>query len=246
MVKIQVRVAVLAASLVASAAPAATYLGPSEYRAFAEGDFRSPFATESFTSFWLEDFEDGTLNTPGVSIREIANTSIQTSYSDSVDADDGFIDGRATGNARSLFSAYTTTSFTFVFSAAELGGRLPTHAGIVWTDVGRNGGGTPLARDLIENTYFEAFGSTGDSLGIIGPFLLGDTSISRTAAEDRFFGVIDLAGISAIRISMPGLTNWEVDHLQYGVSPIPEPGTALLLGVGVLSLLAATRTRRCV
>ncbi len=95
-------------------------------------------------------------------------------------------------------------------------GSLPTHAGIVWTDVGRNGGGTPRPEDLVENTIFEAFGPDGALLGTIGPVSLGDEFIDGQTAEDRFFGVISEAGISSIRLSMPGLNNWSADHLQYG------------------------------
>ena len=203
----------------------AEYLAPSPYLSFDSnlaGVSISPFANKEFTSFFLEDFEDGALNTPGVTIQEFSTTNINTAYSDSVDGDDGVIDGFATGQTRSLFSNFTTSSFTFVFSALELNGVLPTHAGIVWTDIGRNNGGTPFASDLINNTTFEAFDALGNSLGLFGPFSFGDSSISRTTDEDRFIGVINLDGISAIKISMPGKNNWEVDHLQYGTLQIND------------------------
>lgn len=198
------------------------FFGPLPYSAFnnpSAGTAISPFSPVRFTYFHLEDFEDGTLNTPGVSVGEFATTNITTAFSDSVDGDDGVIDGQARGSSRSLFSNFTTSSFTFKFSANALGGQLPTHAGIVWTDIGRNGGGTPVSGDLVNNTLFEAFGPLGESLGIIGPFSLGDESISRTTSEDRFFGVVNPNGISSIRLSMPGKNNWEVDHLQYGFTP---------------------------
>jgi hypothetical protein len=219
-----------------------TILGPSPYLAFdnpAAGVAVSPFRSLGFNYFHLEDFEDGTLNTPGVTIQEFATTNISLVFSDSVDGDDGVIDGFATGNSRSLFSNFTTSSFTFQFSQSALG-ELPTHAGIVWTDIGRNGGGNPSPSDLLNNTLFEAFGPTGLSLGVIGPFSLGDDRIDRTTSEDRFFGVISMGGISAIRISMPGKNNWEVDHLQYG-SIIPAPTSVAVLGFG--GLVAARRRR---
>ncbi len=198
------------------------FFGPLPYSAFnnpSAGTASSPFSPVRFNYFHLEDFEDGTLNTPGVTVPELATTNISIAFSDSVDGDDGVIDNRATGNARSLFSNFTVSSFTFKFSPNALGGQLPTHAGIVWTDIGRNGGGTPLSRDLVNNTLFEGFGPSGESLGIIGPFSVGDQSISRTTSEDRFFGVVNPNGISSIRLSMPGKNNWEVDHLQYGFAP---------------------------
>ncbi|MEO1294370.1 MAG: hypothetical protein AAFW75_00935 [Cyanobacteria bacterium J06636_16] len=216
----------------ASIARGADLLGPLPYAAFddpAVGTDISPFSALDFTYFHLEDFEDESLNTPGVTLRELAESDIpdiSIAFSDSVDGDDGIIDGQATGNTISLFSDFEIDSFTFDFSASELGGQLPTHAGIVWTDVGRNFGGTPRPDYLVENTIFEAFGPLGESLGSIGPLSLGDTSISRTTLEDRFLGVVNPDGISSIQLSMPGLTNWEADHLQYGslaLAPEPEP-----------------------
>ena len=221
-------------------ASAAQFLGPSEYRAFdnpAAGAAVSPFRNLDFEYFHLEDFEDGALNTPGVSVREFTTTNITTATSDSVDGDDGVVDGWASGSTKSLFSNFSTSSFTFDFSADALG-TLPTHAGIVWTDIGRNGGGAPSESDLVDNTIFEAFGPAGESLGAIGPFSLGDWSIFRSTPEDRFFGVINPEGISAIRISMPGHSNWEVDHLQYGsVTAVPEPSGLILTMVGMASIL---------
>lgn len=198
------------------------FFGPLPYSAFnnpSAGSAISPFSPVRFTYFYLEDFEDGALNTPGVTVPEFATTNISIGFSDSVDGDDGVIDGQARGNSSSLFSNLTTSSFTFKFSPNALGGQLPTHAGIVWTDIGRNGGGTPLSGDLVNNTLFEAFGPSGESLGVIGSFSLGDESISRTTSEDRFLGVVNQNGISSIRLSMPGKNNWEVDHLQYGFTP---------------------------
>ncbi|PID64660.1 MAG: hypothetical protein CR962_01305 [Gammaproteobacteria bacterium] len=222
-----------------SVATAAIFYGPTGYLSFSD----SPFGGQSFDYFYLEDFEDGALNTPGVSISEVATTNISTSYSDSVDGDDGVIDGFATGQTMSLFSNFDTSTFTFNFSASELDGNLPTHAGIVWTDIGRNNGGTPLATDLIDNTIFEAFHSLGNSLGVLGPYSLGDTSIRRTTGEDRFFGVTNLDGISAIKISMPEKNNWEVDHLQYGSSPVPLPSSLSFLALGLGWLVVRLRRR---
>ena len=227
---------------VTSLSAAVFYINPQPYLAFndpAAGTAVSPFKDVTFNYFHLEDFEDGSLNTPGVTLAEASNQSGPSSaFSDSVDGDDGSIDGIAT-SVQSLFSNLATSSFTFNFAKTVLG-TLPTHAGIVWTDIGRNNGGTPLSGDLIDNTTFEAFGPLGESLGVIGPFSLGDTSISRTTAEDRFIGVINMEGISSIRLSMPGKNNWEADHLQYG-SVVPEASSSVLTLSGVLLLLSRRR-----
>ncbi len=179
------------AAFTAEISLATQFLGPSPYLAFDHPDAGpavSPFHEIGFHYFHLEDFEDGLLNTPGVSLNEVSTTNVTTVFSDSVDGDDGFIDGLATGNTRSLHSAFVTSSFAFEFSASDLGG-LPTHAGVVWTDLGRNSGGVPLAQNLQDNTVFEAFGPSGESLGVIGPFSLGDSSISRTTKKTDSLGL---------------------------------------------------------
>lgn len=223
---------------------ATQFLGPSPYLAFDHPDAGlavSPFRDITFEYFYLEDFEDGSLNTPGVSLRETGTTNIATEFTDSVDGDDGVIDGFATGNTKSFHSNFATSSFTFDFSASDLGGMLPTHAGVVWTDV---------RFAFLNNTVFEAFGPQGDSLGVVGPVSLGDSSISRTTDEDRFFGAINPGGISAIRISMPASptspeqVNWEIDHLQYGSVIVPEPGGLLLAALAGLSTIPMFRRSR--
>lgn len=233
-----IKIIVAAAITVTNLSAAVFYISPQPYLAFnnpAAGTAVSPFKDISFNYFHLEDFEDGTLNTPGVTLAEGVSTIPPTStYSDSVDGDDGVIDGIAT-NVLSLFSNLTNSSFTFFFSKTVLG-TLPTHAGIVWTDIGTNFGGEPFSSDLVDNVFFEAFGPTGASLGVLGPYSLGDTSTSQTTGEDRFIGVIDTNGISAIKLSMPGKNNWEADHLQYG-SVIPEPSSFCLTFAGLCYFL---------
>ncbi|QDV23083.1 hypothetical protein [Aureliella helgolandensis] len=229
---IKVTCPVLLLFLATQSLEAQEFFAPTEYRAFDDanaGAAVSPFRDLEFDLFYLEDFEDGLLNTPGVSLLEFATTGIGTSVSDSVDGDDGTIDGFATGISRSLFSSLSTSSFTFEFDRSELGGQLPTHVGIVWTDVGSSGGGVPNVDDLIDNTTFEAFDRNGDSFGLKGAFSLGDASISRTTEEDRFIGFASPEGISSFRIAMPGSDNWEVDHLQYGVTSVPEPASMVIL-----------------
>src|SRR5262249_11734618 len=142
---------------------------------------------------WLEDFEDGLLNVPGVSFSSGVPLSVfgPAATADSVDGDDGVIDGRGT-QGRSLGptnndAGSSPHGVTFTFDAKALGG-YPTFAGIVWTD------GTPD-----DTIVFEAFDASGQSLGtVVGPHI-GDNSFNGTTAEDRFFGVSSARGISSIR-----------------------------------------------
>ena len=220
---------VLVALLLLCGTARADFLTPSPYLAFddpAAGSAVSPFAGMSFGYFHLETFEDGFLNTPGV---EGVGGSVvgPGDNADSVDEDDGAIDGSGT-NGRSYFNLAGATGVRFDFSALLLGG-LPTHAGIVWTD----GAGT------ITFSAFDASGTLlGTSSGPAGP----SGSHNGQTDEDTFFGIVHASGISRIEIrnSSGGI---EVDHLQYG-APIPEPETyaLLLAGLGLLGFAARRRS----
>lgn len=200
-----------AAMLASAAASGQTFIGPTPY--LSRND--SPFlASINAGTTFLETFESGALATPGVTPSTGAVIA-PGGITDSVDADDGTIDGSGTGG-HSFFSGSGAAGITFTFDASVLG-HLPTQVGIVWTD----GAGT---------TLFEAFGPGGVPLGQIGPVSIADGSISGTTAEDRFFGVTNPGGISAIRISNTS-GGIEVDHLQYGVfgaAPPPPPPQPLL------------------
>ncbi|MBM2835245.1 MAG: hypothetical protein HW406_2406, partial [Candidatus Brocadiaceae bacterium] len=198
-------IAIFLSLFAAVTASGATFLGPTPYLSQAD----SPFSLSGLgVTFFLEDFEDHLFNTPGVSASAGDVTSVSfASLHDSVDADDGVIDGSGL-DGDSFFSGSGATGITFTFDAGVLGS-LPTVAGIVWTD----GSG---------ETTFEAFDSLGASLGTIGPVAIADGSYSGETAEDRFFGVIHEDGISAIKISNTG-GGIEVDHLQYGQTATPSP-----------------------
>ena len=231
----------LLAAAIALAVPSlapAQLVGPTPYLGFVD----SPFIGLVFDYFHLETFEDGALNEPGVSLLGPgAVVPPGGPLSDSVDDDDGAIDGTG-ANRRALFTNFARSELTFDFDAAPLGG-LPTHAGIVWTDVGNvlPGSTFPFA---VGPVLFEAFGPGLVPLGSTGPVVLGDGVLNGTTAEDRFFGIVAAGGIQRIRISMSNSVDWEVDHLQYGrMSAVPEPATLALLVPGVL-LAAAVRHRR--
>ena len=176
--------------------------------------------------FFLEDFEDGLLNTPGLSAFG-GEIRFPSAFTDSVDTDDGLLDGFGTGghNYWAFFGEYGPVA-RFEFSEEVLGA-LPTSAGLVWTD-----------GNYFATTIFEAFGPKGESLGI-GEFILGDDSHTGGTGEDRFIGLRFAGGISAIEIRAD-LGRIEIDHIQYG-DLVPAPAAFGLLG---LAGLFSRRSRR--
>jgi hypothetical protein len=219
----------------------AALLGPSAYLCFDRtgtsglapaytgscGTADSPFAADAnagqFSYFHLETFEDHLFNTPGVTASAGGVTSVVfgPSIHDSVDADDGVIDGSGL-NGDDFFSSGGATGMLFTFNAGTLGA-LPTSAGIVWTD----GAGT---------ITFEAFDENGASLGVLtGTHANG--SFNGETDEDRFYGAVNAGGISALFISNAS-GGIEVDNLQYGRAgvraAVPEPAALTLLGLGLV------------
>jgi len=223
----------LAAGLLTARDADAAFLGPSPYLSFSD----RPFTAPTGDYYYLEDFEDGALSTTGVTASGgvVADPGALT---DSVDDDNGPIDGSGI-SGHSWYSNFATSSFAFTFSSVALGA-LPTHAGIVWTDVGSVTEGTAGYGSVT----FEAFGPTNLSLGSIGPVVLGDGLATGTTAEDRFFGVANLAGISRIVISTTNSTDWEVDHLQYARLIVPEPVAVLLAAVALVGVALTGRRPR--
>jgi len=226
----------LATGMVSQAqAATATFLTSAPYLQFAD----SPFAAiaSGNPNFFVEDFEDGALNTPGVtaSFGTVVGVGVTV---DSVDADDGLIDGN--GNGGHSWYSNGATSISFSFSASALS-QLPTHIGLVWTDIGNNGVGGSFG---VGSFAVRAFDENGSSLGGVLFDDLGDSSVNGGTAEDRFFGAIFDAGISRITItSLDGSADWEIDHLQYGVAPVPLPGAAWMLVPALAGLVGLRRKR---
>lgn len=168
----------------------AEFFGPVPYLSAA--DTPPGFAT-GLT--FIEDFEDNSVDRR---LRRSSSSIVPPGgITDSVDADDGAIDGSGS-NGHSLFGSSIRIDFEMPF---------PTSTGMVWTD------------GAASNVTFEAFGPSGESLGSIGPFMLGDGSISGTTDEDRFFGVRDAEGVSAIRFISGAVM--EIDHIQFDVPVEP-------------------------
>ena len=172
----------------------------------------------------LDNLEDGSLD---ASI-SASNGSVYgpTSIADSVDADDGNIDGFGTAG-RSWFSG--TVTFTYAGN-----GPLPTAFGVVWTD----GSGT---------ITFSATDALGQSLGSQSFTGIPDSTFGGTTGDDSFFGVQFAGGIKSITIGTGGGLI-EVDHIQYGqmVSSVPEPTSALMLSLGLLGLGGYRRMRKAI
>lgn len=181
------------------------------------------------SEFFLEDFEDGLLNSPGL-FGFGGEIRFPSSFTDSVDGDDGLIDGSGTGghNYWAFFGEEGSGPLArFEFDPEVLGG-LPRSVGVVWTD-----------GNFFATTVFEAFGPNGESLGTMDFSLLGDDGHQGGTGEDRFMGVLFEGGISAIEVSAD-LGRIELDHVQYG-ELVPAPGALALLG---LVGLVGTRRRR--
>jgi hypothetical protein len=197
-----------AAVLGSPALPAAEFFGPVPYASAA--DTPAGFATGPTA---IEDFEDGTIDprliTDGVVIGPGGLT-------DSVDVDDGALDGSGT-SGRSLFGLPRTISFSAPF---------PSSAGMVWTD---GGGSTTVT--------FEAFDANGVSLGTIVAPGVGDSSNTGDTAEDRFFGVRHAGGIRTISLNHTN-GGLEVDHVQFSLGV--EAAIASTLEDGSLGVLLPT------
>ena len=217
-----------------------TFLQQANYRSFAD----SPFLGNTLGTFYLEDFEDGALNTPGVAainntaglVMSVITPAVNT---DSVDGDDGAIDGLGRGGhsfASFPNGASENLGYTFVFDAGVLGS-LPTHVGIVWTDGGFGA-----------SSQVEFFDGGGGFLGMIGPVAVGNNSFTGETAEDYFFGVIEAGGIGSFTIRDPGHSNnLEVDHLQYGLQagpPTQSPVPSALWWLGPMAVAGVLVTNR--
>lgn len=178
-------------------------LGPLPYREFAD----SPFATDTPSEyFYLEDFEDHLVNTPGV-VSELGVMSGSFGYPtliDSVDGDDKDATNDACVGCDAYFNLNGQEGVAFRFDANVLK-RLPTHVGIAFTDA-----------SSVSDVVFTAFDANDNVLVKITGTNLADEVVKTSCLEDRFFGVIAPQGVQRITFYS---TNGgiEADHLQYGV-----------------------------
>lgn len=171
------------------------------------GTSESPFVGLVFDGYFhLENFEDDAFE-PGWSVGGVQTRIGPSGITDSVDEDDGAIDGSGTAGS----SHFSGPPSTIVFDESALGA-LPTHVGFVWTD---GGSGVTVTAEF--------FGPGATPLGSVVAPGVGDASNGGGTDEDRFFGWIDPGGIASVTISHTS-GGLEIDHLQYGGPPgAPAP-----------------------
>jgi hypothetical protein len=186
-------------------------------------DFRGIAAsvTAGQTYFFLEDVQDGQFDSPGailaaaqVRTNDGRNGSTNSGgNADSIDEDDGLVDG-SVGNPRGGIRFGTRVDF----NASMLGGNLPTHVGYA------------LAGDS-DTVSVTAFNSLDVQLETV-------TAAHAVGGRAAFAGLTTTEGISYVI-----LTGTETDHFQYGFlgTPIPEPSSTALLGLGGLALILRRR-----
>jgi hypothetical protein len=214
----------------------ATLISPISYSSFAD----SPFARTLFDYFKPEDLEDSLFNISGApAFHEMTLRS--AGLSDLADADDDPTEGSGTSSHTWYFDG--VSSITFTFSAALLGA-LPTHAGLVWTDMG-----LANVRAGLDSILFEAFDTGNNSLGLIGPSALGDGLFAGQTAEDRFFGITSTSGISSVCISLLNSTERGLDNPQYDFTKFAQstadPSATVTLAVLVVGLAGTGFKRQC-
>ena len=212
------------------ASAATTFFGPTPY--LSEADVPATFICDicEDCEHIIENFEDNSLDF-GITISdgEIIGPDFSTgvdSLTDSVDGDDGTVDGVGAEG----FSYFTFgNSFTIDFAEPV------KSAGLVWTD-----------GDTNTLTSFEAFAPDGTSLGVIGPFSISDDSFQGTVGEDSFFGAMDTdTGIGSIMITNVGGQGIEIDHVQFSnCDCVPEPNGLMMVAIGCLGVIGFLRRRR--
>lgn len=233
-----------------SALAGVIFLGPVPYLSERDSPFLNGDVSRGvFREFFLEDFEDGELNTPGVYYPLLSLTHpgvvAPSPFTDSVDGDSGPIDGDGI-SGHSLRSRTSVVALSdppqvmwfirFAFDRDELG-YLPNTFGFVWTDGMQD---SKVKIELFDedsnmfatHKYSEFF---------------GDEFFTGTTSDDRFVGVVSDREIFTVQITSRHVGQgpaFEMDHLQYGLL-VPEPNGTMMFLIGVLCLaLRQRRTKR--
>ncbi len=171
-------------------------------------DFCEECQLEDFEDAQIDDFlsfDCGEILLPNIEDPRIPGVQI----TDSVDGDDGEIDGSGNGG-HSYFCVDPSTSVRVNFANPVAA------AGAVWTDGDR---GVAI--------QIEAFDIDGNLLAASEPVAVADTSFFGETEEDRFLGIQSELGISAIQISTIGQgAGIEIDHVTWDsreLADIPDP-----------------------
>lgn len=183
----------------------------------------SPFDLSGLGStMFLDDFEDGTLDGPIIS----PDTRIRGPgpLTDSVDADDGIVDGQGNGGhslETTRYIVHPTFPWTYrtfvdiIFTDID---HRPNAFGFVWTDA--------FYQSSVE---LQLVGTNGTNIGICSYGSLMDGANTGETAEDVFIGVIADQPIGHITVFgesvgfQPESERVELDHIQFGQQVIPEP-----------------------
>lgn len=222
--------------LLASLSSGATtiFFGPQQYFSEQDSPFYGGIVDNTGEGIYLEDFEDGELNTPfvsgpsdgpsfGTTVRS-RNPNPEPTRVRSVDGDDGVVDGD--GFSGDAWTSISRVSFgisqwmEFDFERND-DGQLPTFVGIVITQ----------ARDVDEDVEVSWFDDEGNTLFRDGEFDPKDWApLGGTGPGDprvhRFVGLYHSEGIKNLVL----FNAEQVDHLQYGYS-IPEPNVSSLFAL---------------
>jgi hypothetical protein len=184
-------------------------------------EFKLPYAQRSDSpwaagirqgSIYVEDFEDGLVNTPGLSM---ALGIMGSGFS--VDEDDGIL-GNDGDLGRVYYGGFNTGGAVRAEFTADTEGRYPTYAGWVMDTLDQS------------DATFAAYDPSGN--------LLASYNYILQWGEFQFVGVYAPQGIRAIQSNFN--ERLFVDHVQYGYA-IPEPGTALLTATAALAAASRRR-----
>ncbi len=232
--------------LISPESKAGQLIGPVPYRSAADSPFN---LSELGATFFLEDFEDGALNTIGVrQFAQPGSVLAPDDMTDSVDGDDGIFDGFGReGHALQSISKSVDLSdppgvflsLHFEFNAFELG-FLPNAFGFAWTDGPAFGAVIIDVWDdqntIRDHHYWPP--SSDDRIG--------DDTLDGATNEDFFLGIYGPSGLSKVIVTTfthdSNINSFELDHLQYGLA-VPEPNTVQLIAIASLALFACWSRR---
>jgi hypothetical protein len=197
-------------------------------------DSRLPFAAPG-TKLYLEDFEDGMFDAPGV----VPNGGNTTSFNVLGPGSAASVENGALGHSlRSSLgwqqdgtktSTLYFSEFTLDFDPLVLG-TLPDSAGLVVTSFDSS------ATEFI----FRAYDAAGDRLGEVEGNTTGLTG-------NRFLGVTSPLGISRIHLITAvwdAPSGFQVDHVQFRVTPEPSLSLLMFAGSAVLAQFVSVRIWR--